>query len=153
MRILATQYTLSMRSLDIYIAGCKAPHCEGCHNPDGWSFEQGNSYGEVFTNKLLDKVKEFDTLVERIMIFGGEPLDSENDQLYSLLSFIKDEIKKPVWLFTRYDLDMVPDNIKERCDYIKCGRYEKDKATEDNEQYGISLATSNQNIYKKGLDF
>ena len=34
MKILSTQYSLKYKALEIYTAGCKGPHCEGCHNPD-----------------------------------------------------------------------------------------------------------------------
>jgi len=38
-------------------------------------------------------------------------------------------------------------------DYIKCGRYMKNLKTDTNIQYNIKLASSNQKIYKKGVDY
>jgi anaerobic ribonucleoside-triphosphate reductase activating protein len=154
MRILATQFSLSMRSFDIYISGCKAPHCPGCHNPEGWDFNQGDEYTHLYAEKIYDKMKGFYSLIENIMIFGGEPLDSPTDELVDMITFINVATDgKPVWLFTRYDIEDVPEKIKLVCDYIKCGRYEEDKKIENYKQYGITLATSNQKIYKKGVDF
>ena len=143
-----------MRSFDIYIAGCKPPHCKGCHNPEGWDFNQGDLYSDGYKQKLFEKTNDFCTLIDNIMIFGGEPLDSSIDELTYLLSFIgKSTEYKPIWLFTRYSIDEVPDQIKQLCSYIKCGRYEEDKKVDKNEYYGMNLATSNQKIYKKGLDY
>ena len=42
---------------------------------------------------------------------------------------------------------------KELCDYIKTGSYIEELKCDDNIQYGIKLATSNQKINKKGIDY
>lgn len=154
MNILATQYTLATKSFEIYISGCAGnPHCKGCHNPDSWDFNLGEKYNkDYFINHIKSKIDEFDLLIKNIMIFGGEPLDNNHDEVFELLSDLK-SLNKHIWLFTRYDLNNVPDKIKNVCDYIKCGRYIPELSTENNTQYGIKLATSNQNIYKKGIDF
>ena len=99
-------------------------------------------------------MNDFDELIENIMIFGGEPLDSPTEDLVDLLAFINSATDcKPIWLFTRYDIEDVPDPVKLICSYIKCGRYEEDKKVDKNEYYGMDLATSNQKIYKKGVDY
>ncbi len=38
-------------------------------------------------------------------------------------------------------------------DYIKCGRYEEELKTANHIEYGVVLASSNQHIYKKGVDY
>ena len=38
-------------------------------------------------------------------------------------------------------------------DYIKCGTYQKDKTTSNHIEYGIVLASSNQHIYKRGINY
>jgi len=156
MNILATQYTLSLKSLDIYISGCSgSPHCEGCHNPESWNFNLGQEYNsEYFEKYIYDKCIEFNYIIKNIMIFGGEPLDNSHEDLKVMLSDIKTNLPNiPLWLFTRYDINDVPNFIKEYCDYIKCGRYLPEQKTEDNIQYNIKLATSNQKIYKKGKEY
>ncbi|MDD4804887.1 MAG: 4Fe-4S cluster-binding domain-containing protein [Candidatus Pacebacteria bacterium] len=153
MNILTTQYTLQTKSLDIYIAGCSgSPHCKNCHNPESWDFSLGEPYDGVYWNKLSIKLQEFDTIIDNIMIFGGEPLDNNLDELYQLLLDLSLTDKK-IWLFTRYDLPNMPDFVKRYCNYIKCGRYIEELKSDDNVQYGIKLATSNQKIYKKGIDY
>ena len=153
MNILATQYTLATKAFEIYISGCSGnPHCKGCHNPASWDFDLGEPFNDEYFSNIKRKVEEFDTLVKNIMIFGGEPLDNDHEELTSLLYKLK-EFNKPIWLFTRYSIIEVPYEIKQLCDYIKCGRYDASKLVDDNIQYGIKLASSNQEIYKKGLDY
>lgn len=156
MNILATQYTLANKSFEIYVAGCKAlPHCKGCHNELSWDFELGYEYESYLSGKIIPKIREFNNLIDNIMIFGGEPLDQPIDKLIDMVKKIK-EFNKTLWLFTRYSLEEVKDKLKSNIalfDYIKCGRYEQDLITDSNIQYGIKLATSNQKIYKKGLDY
>ncbi|EKS4345064.1 4Fe-4S cluster-binding domain-containing protein [Clostridium botulinum] len=155
MNILATQYTLSLKSLDIYVAGCRGDngvHCTSCHNPETWKFNQGDKYNKFVLNKIKNKINDFDNIINNIMIFGGEPLDQNHNDLLHMLSDLK-QFNKDVWLFTRYTINKVPKEVKNLCDYIKCGSYEPELKTNSNIQYGINLATSNQNIYKKGVDY
>lgn len=151
MNIAATQFTLSMESLDIYFSGCNPPHCPGCHNEELWEFVDDNNYLEKF-EKIKNKIKEFDDLIKNIMLFGGEPLDQNLEELEDLLIKLK-TLNRPIWLFTHYNLDEVPSNIKVLCDYIKTGRYLRELKTNNNIMYGITLATSNQHIYKKEIDY
>lgn len=153
MNIIATQYTLKTKSLEIYIAGCSGnPHCKDCHNPLTWDFTIGDLYNEEYFSRIKEKNRKFDLLIDNIMIFGGEPLDQPMGELKVLLKDLK-TLNKPVWLFTRYNLVDIPNDIKEYLDYIKCGRYIPELSTDDNIMYGIQLATSNQKIYKRGVDY
>ena len=86
------------------------------------------------------------------MIFGGEPLDQPVGELIEMLDYLT-KANKPIWLFTRYKIEYIPEDINKYCDYIKCGNYIEELTTGDNIQYGIKLATSNQHIYKKGKDY
>lgn len=156
MRILATQYTLATKSLEIYLAGCSGNkngcHCEGCHNPESWDFNNGEVYNKTYLLKICEKINSFDKLIQNIMIFGGEPNDNDKSELKSFLFDLK-QFQKPIWLFTRYYKEELPKFEFELCDYIKCGEYNKDLKSDNNEQYGIKLATSNQYILKKGVDY
>ena len=150
-RILATQYTLMYRSFDIYVSVCKGnPHCENCHNPESWNFNQGEKYDTVYyITHISKKVKNFSSLVHNIMIFFFEFLDSDLGELLFELSILN----KPIWLFTHYSLDEVPQYVKNYCKYIKTGRYIPKLKVSENMQCGINLATSNQKIYVKGIDY
>ena len=149
MNILGIQFTLQTHSLEIYVSGCMAsPHCRGCHNPESWDFSQGIKYDEdYFNNKIKSKADEFNNLIKNIMIFGGEPLDQDRLEFLNMLHDLK-TLNIPIWIFTRYDIQDVPIDIVELCDYIKCGKYIEELKSPV-AQYGITLATTNQHIYKK----
>lgn len=148
MNILANQYDLASKSLDIYVSGCNGqPKCKGCHNPETWEFNKGYPYMSYTLETLIPKLKEFKDDIDKIRIFGGEPLDQPITQLEDLIIMLKPYVDE-VWLFTRFDIDEIPDTIKSRVDYVKTGRYDCTKLTDDNVQYGVSLASSNQQIHK-----
>lgn len=138
------------------MAGCKGDdklgHCPHCHNPETWNFNLGDLYDEVYFNKIKNKVQEFNNMIKNIEIYGGEPNDQNYIKLEHFLTDLK-TLNKPIWLFTRYDLKDCPNFEYRLCDYIKCGRYIKELSCDNNSQYGFNLATSNQKIYKKGLDY
>lgn len=152
MKIVNTQYTSSTKSLDIYVSGCKPPHCNGCHNSEIFSFDIGKLCDLSCCNSIVYKIQEFNKLVKNIMIYGGEPLDQDINSLLLMIDALK-HAEKPIWLFTKYELNDVPTCIKERCAYIKCGRYDETKLSDTYEMYGIKLASTNQIIYKKGKDY
>lgn len=150
MNIIRTQYTFSLSSFDIYLAGCKGPHCVGCHNPTSWSFISGEPYTpEMFYNWKF-KIDDFDSIISKIFILGGEPLDQTTSELLDFLEDIN-KLQKSIWLFTKYDFKEVPKEILSLCDYVKCGRYIESQKTNNNIQCGVTLASSNQMIYQKTM--
>lgn len=151
MNILSVDYSLKYMSLDIYVSGCMGPHCEGCHNRETWDFDKGVPYKTSY-GVIENKIKNFQLLIKNIMIFGGEPLDQDSQEFLNFLMFLT-KFSLPIWVFTRYDISEIPDNIKGVVDYIKTGRYIPELTCEEYVQYGIELATSNQKIYKKDVDF
>lgn len=154
MNILSLDYSIAHKSLDIYISGCKGnPYCKNCHNPESWSFDQGEGY-ETYFSKVFDKLGSFDSMIDNVMLFGGEPLDQNLEKLYDFVYRIRESYpNKSYWLFTRYELKEIPHHIRNLFDYIKTGRYIEELSCKYNIQYGIVLSTSNQIIYKKGVDY
>lgn len=152
MRIIATQYTLNNKAFEIYTAGClgNPRYCAGCHSPETWDFNQGEYFTEeYFEEKIKSKIIEFDSIIDHIMIFGGEPLDNPKKDLYFFLEKLA-QFGKPVWIFTHYEMDRCKEKLADAIkfvDYIKCGAYIPELVVDDNVQYGIKLATSNQKIY------
>lgn len=160
MNIASVQYTIQNKALEIYLAGCSGePKCTNCHNPELWDFNLGEPYNDDYIHKIVSKFVEFETLIQNFMIFGGEPLDQNHEELHDLLFDLRLMIMLSrnkninVWLFTRYELEEVPEFVLSLCEFIKCGRYIPELTTDDNEQYGIKLSTSNQKIYKSGVDY
>jgi anaerobic ribonucleoside-triphosphate reductase activating protein len=152
MKIASTQYSLNTQSFEIYLSGCKGDdgvHCNGCHNPELWDFNIGEEYNTSYFSRLKTKIKEFDLLIKNIYILGGEPLDNTPNELSELLFELK-TLDKDIWLFTHYEIDEIPEYVKNYCKYIKTGRYIPELKSDNNIQYGIKLASSNQKIYKLG---
>lgn len=150
MNIASTQYSLNTESFEIYVSGCYG-NCKGCFNPILKDFSIGSPL-VLQLPSIIEKIKENDLVIKKIWILGGEPLDQSTDELVELLNALK-FLNKELWVYTRHSLESVDNRIKELCDYIKCGEYREDLRTEDNIQYGIKIASSNQKINKKGLDF
>jgi len=84
MNVLTTQFSLETRSLDIYLAGCRGPHCENCHNPESWDFNKGIPWRDALVD-INRKINFFPDLIENIMIFGGEPFDQDHEKLETFL--------------------------------------------------------------------
>lgn len=152
MNIAGIDFTLKHQSIDIYLSGCRGPHCVGCHNQQTWCFDYGTPYGPTLICEIQEKIEKFPHMVKNIMIFGGEPLDQPEDELVNLLKNLK-MFSLDIWLFTRYDISEVPTSVKRLTDYIKTGRYEESLKCAGNVHYGIELSTSNQKIHKKGVDY
>ena len=123
-------------SLELYLSGCaREEKCAGCHNPELWDFNAGilMTLGEI-----AELVNE-KAILDAVAILGGEPL--HNPSLIPILNAIND---KEIWLYTSYELDEIPEEIKQKCTFIKTGQYIESLRT-----YNCRLSSSNQKIYKK----
>lgn len=146
--IVATQYVASTKSLDLYLSGCNAPHCKKCHNPLLFEFGNGEIINKEYINKIIEKIKDFDLLIESIFFYGGEPLDQNIRILNYFLEQIRNKTRKVIWVFTKYSLEEIPECIKRNVDYIKCGRFLEEYLDDNYYMFGIKLATTNQRIFK-----
>ena len=130
-------------SLVINVSGC--PHkCEGCHSQYLWEYE-GNYISEDFNNIL----NFYDGMITCVCFMGGE---QNINELCGYLKYIKDYGLKTCLYSGCDSIDNVQ-LLLPYLDWVKVGRYDESIRTDDNIQYGIKLATSNQKIYKKGVDF
>ena len=151
LQIAHIDYSITTKSLDIFTIGCDG-HCTGCCNPEIKSWDlKGLSVFEVL-DKVMELNSRYDNLIERVIIVGGDPVDAYSKypfDMQTLLKGVKSVTGKPVYLFTRHGLPLIPQDLKDLVDYIKSGEYKPELTCDDNTQYGIKLATSNQVIYKK----
>ncbi|MFW6002737.1 MAG: 4Fe-4S cluster-binding domain-containing protein [archaeon] len=152
MNVAHIDYSHKFNSLDIYVSGCKAPYCSGCHNPELWDFNVGKDWEMYMRKMFFTYFEDFGDMIERVTIFGGDLLDQDIGRQKQLLNDVK-KVGREVWLFTKYDFEDIPEHVKFFCDYIKTGRFIENLKVENNIHYGIELATSNQKIYKKGIDY
>jgi anaerobic ribonucleoside-triphosphate reductase activating protein len=94
-------------------------------------------------------LRTFRSVIKKIFILGGDPLDQDPTEFKKFMEWIN-LYDYEIWLFTIYEINEISDETKALFDYIKCGRYLPEQSTENNIQYGVKLATANQNIYKRG---
>ncbi len=96
-------------------------------------------------------IKAKDPLVERIMIMGGEPLDQCEGQLGQMIKEFH-KTGKEIWLYTRYELEDVPESFKYCLSYVKTGKYDESLLVDDNVyqvgDFEVKLASSNQVLHK-----
>lgn len=161
MNIISTQYTLANRSFEIYLAGCNAePHCEDCFSPETWDFSMGEPCTSEKAQEIINKVREFGSMIDHVWFLGGDPIDQDPEELFALvnaLKILKAEDDKQFWLFTRHELFdeggyLKPEyssyyNVLHYMDYIKTGAYVPTLAVDNRWINGIRLATSNQKIW------
>jgi anaerobic ribonucleoside-triphosphate reductase activating protein len=147
MRIVSTQYSLSTNSYEIFVAGCKEHPCIGCNNPELWNPNIGDELTEEKYDELKFKISESIEIIDNFYILGGEPLEQPKEDVIKLIDFLA-QFKKPIWLFTRFELKEIDKEILNKLDYVKTGKYTKSKETTKNIKYGVQLATSNQTIHK-----
>lgn len=147
MNLLGTQYTLKYKAYEIYLSGCAAPHCPGCHSQDSWDFNAGTPLSLNNTQELISDIQTYSDLVDRVWIMGGEPTHQNKNELIEFLQFLK-HTGKEIWLWTRQELDDVDSEILSYFDYVKCGRYIQELPGYTEEMLGIYLASENQKVHK-----
>lgn len=152
MNIAYIDYSPATKSLDIFFTGCKGKHCSGCCNPELIDFSNGTDW-KNWIDKIEKYCHEYNGLIDNIFLLGGSPAHQDLNEMYEFLGTIFMLNNQKIWLFAREELNEIPELFKGLCDYIKTGAYIPELTCEDNIQYNIKLATSNQKIYKKDKDY
>ena len=114
----------------LFVSGC-TNKCEGCFNKELQDF----NYGEKWTKDIEDDfIKQvMNPNIVGVNILGGEPMDQVRDEdLCNLLTRIKHETNKSIWLWSGYlyeDIIKSDDkrNILEYVDVLIDGRFEIEK--------------------------
>lgn len=140
MRVAATLFNIETKVFEIYYRGCNAPHCPGCHNPELQSFK-GKAFD--FDPAVLCKRD-----VNYFYILGGEPLDQGPDLLWHLELLAEAVPQAEIVLFTKKT--EIPQEVIDRCDFIKCGPYMHDLPPKEDPMLGLTLASSNQYVRAGG---
>ena len=96
--------------VSLYVQGCKR-HCEKCFNPNTWDYEGGELWNRRVEFQFIEACKK--EYIKNICILGGEPLDQEKE-LFDLLIKLKEEVDKPIWLWTGYTWEEIVRNSNER---------------------------------------
>lgn len=152
MNINYIEYSIATESLDIFFAGCNN-RCINCCNPELMDFDNGTDYLE-WLPVIEHYLEDYKLLIKRVFLVGGSPNHQDSEQMALFLEGLRRRCKDiQIFLFCGEELDEVQDSFKEYCDFIKCGAYIPALACENNIQQGIKLATANQKIYEKGIDY
>jgi anaerobic ribonucleoside-triphosphate reductase activating protein len=122
-------------SLVVYFQGCSRM-CFQCHNPTLWDHHGGYKESTEIIKGLWRQGKGFwDSLV----FLGGEPLEQQE-----ALIDIAQGVECVKWLYTGYELEDVPEEVKQVVDVIVAGPWRVDLAT------GAFPASSNQKVWVRG---
>lgn len=152
MNISYIEYSIATKSIDVFFSGCNPPYCKGCCNPELIDFNNGEDWFTMF-EKIETYVHKYGNLIDNIFLVGGSPTHQNKEEMIEFLETIFTICCKDIWLFAREDLKDIPKYFKDYCAFIKCGEYIPELATDNNIQYSLKLATSNQVIYKKSIDY
>ena len=146
MRIAGTEINLAFKAFEVYVSGCKPPHCKGCHNEELWTFNVGDCWNMEKADQLHAKAEELHSagLADYAWILGGEPLDQNLKDLSELVRRMSRAGLKIV-LWTHYD--SIPEEIASLIDYIKSGPYIAGQKEYVEPVFGVKLANPEQKIY------
>jgi|TARA_Y100000310_G_scaffold303506_1_gene341893 anaerobic ribonucleoside-triphosphate reductase activating protein len=113
----------------LFVQGCRR-RCPDCHNPETWPLDAGST---VPVAELAGQIRSR-AFNKKLTISGGEPL-LQADAVLALLERLPDF---DVALYTGADLGDVPEELLARLDYIKAGRYDREKRTTTTPYVGSS---------------
>ena len=150
MNISYIDYSIGTESLDIFFCGCRNK-CEDCCNPELMSFESGTDYLE-WLPQIEKYLNDYRGLIKRVFLVGGSPNHQTPEEMETFLAGLSRRCDN-IYLFCGEELIDVQECFKKYCSHIKCGAYIPSLTCDNNIQYGIKLATSNQKIYVKGVDY
>ena len=121
-------------------------HCKNCQNAELMKNKKQYDFTKDIQQEIINIYKQ-DIYGEygNLVLSGGDPYSTINrKETYNFIKKFKEELPNiKIWIYTGYKLEQVDKN------YLK---YTELK-TNDNYYYDIKLATSNQKIYKKGVDY
>lgn len=100
----------------IFVAGCKF-NCPSCFNSQYQDFKSG----KLFTQDTLKTILEYlsNDRIAGLSVLGGEPLMQDVNNLFMLLSTVKNYFpKKDIWLWTGYTYETIPIKYRSLLQYV-----------------------------------
>lgn len=106
--------------VSLFVSGCRN-HCEGCFNPETWSFDYGEKFTEETLIKILDDCDK--PYIKTLTLLGGDPMEIENrHQVLKICKAFRERFgeSKQLWMYSGYYFeDLVKDaTSKEILDYL-----------------------------------
>lgn len=115
----------------LYVSGCRHG-CKGCFNREAWDFNYGQKWTKEVEDDLIEHLKKPE--IKGLNVLGGEPLQ-QGHTLLMFLRRVKEEVKKPIWLWTGYTFEQLMEKhdgdpnklILNTIDVLIDGRFDEDK--------------------------
>lgn len=87
----------------LWVSGCTI-HCNGCQNPESWSFNAGKLFGIKAKSTLFEYLSK--PYIKGITFSGGNPLEYEHlPYVYNIIFDLKRLLpEKDIWLYTGFDI-------------------------------------------------
>lgn len=104
----------------LFVQGCMRK-CEDCHNPSTWDVDKGIYYN---VDEIIKELNN-NCLNKKLTISGGEPIL----QYPAILELVRKLKGFDIVLYTGFELEDIPKEILNYIDYIKVGKYIKEKRT------------------------
>lgn len=104
--------------LTVFTQGCPH-HCPGCHNPETWDYNGGQSFTNDTLNSIIKGLRA-NNIERTLCIMGGEPLCDRNIFLTSLI-INQVKIKYPnqkIYLWTGYTYEELSKRQDSKTEYI-----------------------------------
>ena len=131
--------------VSIFFQGCNF-RCKGCWIENTCDFNGGKEFTKQVEDKFIELANK-DNIVG-ISVLGGEPFHQPPTEILSFLKNVKQQTNKPIYLWTGYDFENIPNQYKECLQYINiiiCGRF-----IEELKDYTLKWCGSrNQVVYRK----
>lgn len=124
--------------VSLFVSGCTR-RCEGCFNPETWSFEFGSPFGEAEIEQILSFLNR--DHIRGLSLLGGEPLEPVNQEaVLALVRQVRDSLPgKTIWCYTGYLYEELAENrvgehsraLLERLDVLVDGPFDQEKKNPD----------------------
>ncbi len=88
--------------VSIFVTGC-THHCPDCFNEEYQDFKAGDLWTQEQTDLVIKYLK--DPKVDGLTLLGGEPM--QNLELVSIIREIKEQVDKPVWIYSGYTFEQI----------------------------------------------
>ena len=87
--------------VSLFVSGC-THRCEGCFNPETWSFEFGSPFGEAEMERILSLLDK--DHIRGLSLLGGEPFEPANQGgILELVERVRERLPgKTIWCYTGY---------------------------------------------------
>ena len=123
--------------VSLFVSGC-TNHCEGCFQPETWSFTYGRKYTQETKEEILRALEP--DYIQGLTVLGGEPFELENQpEVADLVTAVRERFPgKDIWCYTGFVLeeDLAPggrrfgeytEQLLAGLTVLVDGRFEQDK--------------------------